>query len=502
MIPITDALSDEHLFGPWFAGPSWATWRAVLKGAFAIPMDDEERGAFRPVAERDPPKRRVKELWCVVGRRGGKDSVASAICAYAAGFTDYRAAGLLRPGEAATVLCLAVDKMQGAIVRNYAAGYFDRVPLLKPLVERETSDGLDLSTGAELVVLASNFRNVRGRTVACCVMDEVGFWRSELTATPDVEAYQAIVPSMATLPNSLLVGISTPYRRAGLLYTKWRDHFGKADDDILVVHGTSRQFNPTLDERIIADALRRDPAAARSEWLAEWRDDIAAFLSRELIEGAVDRDTVVRPPVDGEQYFAFADPSGGIADSFTCGISHRDGDGRAVLDCLTEVAPPFDPAQATADIAKTLKAYGITKVVADRYAAQWPVAEFARNDITLEHSERDRSSVYSDFLPLLTSGRARLLDHPRLVGQLANLERRTQPSGRDQVGHPANANAHDDLANSAAGALVLASEESAYWANGMAWIGEPEAVPDGPPGLDPPGPTYAQLFGGLRWFGQ
>jgi hypothetical protein len=43
-------------------------------------------------------------------------------------------------------------------------------------------------------------------------------------------------------------------------------------------------------------------------------------------------------------------------------------------------------------------------------AAQRPIAEFARHDVTLEHSERDRSAIYADFLPLLTSGRARLLD--------------------------------------------------------------------------------------------
>ena len=53
----------------------------------------------------------------------------------------------------------------------------------------------------------------------------------------------------------------------------------------------------------------------------------------------------------------------------------------------------------------------------DLYAASWVSGEFARNDITYEHSERDRSALYADFLPLLTSGRARLLDSPRLVGQ-------------------------------------------------------------------------------------
>ena len=84
-------------------------------------------------------------------------------------------------------------------------------------MKRETADGVELTTGAELDVLASNFRNVRGRSIACVVMDEVAFWRSESTANPDVETYQALVPSLATIPGSMLVGISTPYRRAGLL---------------------------------------------------------------------------------------------------------------------------------------------------------------------------------------------------------------------------------------------------------------------------------------------
>ena len=131
---------------------------------------------------------------------------------------------------------------------------------------------------------------------------------------------------------------------------------------------------------------------------------------------------------------------------------------------MHETVAPFDPAQATAEIAKTLKAYGVVKVIGDKYAAQWPVAEFARNDITYEHSERDRSAIYADFLPLLTSGRARLLDSPRLVGQLCNLERRASPMGRDRIDHPAGA--HDDLSNAAAGALVLAASASSYWAGG------------------------------------
>ena len=120
--------------------------------------------------------------------------------------------------------------------------------------------------------------------------------------------------------------------------------FGQDDDDVLVVHGASRVFNPTLPRRVVEDALKRDAAAARSEWLAEWRDDIAAFLSRELIEAAVDRGVTVRPPQPDIDYHAFADPSGGLGDSFACAVAHKDADCAIVLDCLHETVPPFDPA--------------------------------------------------------------------------------------------------------------------------------------------------------------
>jgi phage terminase large subunit-like protein len=185
MIDIVQALDDPNLFGPWFSGPSWATWKAVLKGAFCI--REGEIKLFRDVAQRDPPKRRVRELWAVVGRRGGKDSVASAVACFASGFINYRK--VLRPGERASVLCLAVDKAQAGIVEKYTRAYFADIPLLRGQVKRETADGLELTTGAELDVLASNFRNVRGRSIACVVMDEVAFWRSETTANPDVETY-------------------------------------------------------------------------------------------------------------------------------------------------------------------------------------------------------------------------------------------------------------------------------------------------------------------------
>jgi hypothetical protein len=89
---------------------------------------------------------------------------STAPSAAAAAINGYRVH--LRPGERATVLCLACDRTQARIVRRYIAGYFREIPLLAPLVERETDDGLELNNGVEIIVGTNSFRAVRGRTAA------------------------------------------------------------------------------------------------------------------------------------------------------------------------------------------------------------------------------------------------------------------------------------------------------------------------------------------------
>jgi len=452
---IIDALDAPTLFQPFFAGPSWAMWRAVLKGAFAEPMTDEEIELFRSVAERDPPKKRVKELFVIGGRRSGKDSVASLIATYSAALADY---DMLRPGERATVLCLAADRDQARGVLSYVRGYFAAVGLLGDLVERETANGLELSTRAEIVVGTNSFRAVRGKTISVVVMNELAFWRDETSANPAEETYAALRPGLLTIPNSMLIGISSPHKRSGLLYEKFKASYGQDDDRVLVVRAPSQVFNPTIPNEEIEDALAPDPAKNRAEYLSEWRDDIASYLPRELIEAAVDPGVLVRPRETGKHYSAFVDAASGVGeDSYCLGVAHRGPNDRVVLDCLREIRPRFDPTSATAELAEVLKSYGLGKVVGDRWALNWVADAFRRHGITYENTERDRSAIYGEALPLFTSGRAGLLDNPRIVAQLANLERKTTATGRDIIGHPERSGHHDDAANAAAGAMVLAS---------------------------------------------
>ncbi len=109
MVDITasEAMVSDLLFGRFFAGSSWARWKTVIKATFGEPLStDDDTAQFREIAARDPPKSRARELVAIVGRGGGKDSIASLIATCAAINFDPRASKL-RPGETVVVMCLA-----------------------------------------------------------------------------------------------------------------------------------------------------------------------------------------------------------------------------------------------------------------------------------------------------------------------------------------------------------------------------------------------------------
>jgi hypothetical protein len=209
---------------------------------------------------------------------------------------------------------------------------------------------------------------------------------------------------MATLPGSMLVGISSPYRRGGLLWQKFKDHYGKPGD-VLVVRASSKLLNPTLDQAIIDQALADDPEAAKSEWLGEFRNDLAAYVDRETIEAAVDRDVTVRPPRKDIKAFAFLDPSGGMRDSFTCAIAREGRRGGARLPGRDQGTLQSDAAHR----ADRRDAEGARNHDGSlRYGAAWVTDAFSKCGITVRHSDRDRIQIYLDALPLFMAGRARL----------------------------------------------------------------------------------------------
>lgn len=455
---IDRAISDPQLLGAALGDMTpWQVWRVILKAAFGQPLDRIEVETFGTLSGGRPaPSKRVQELWIIAGRRGGKSRMAAAVSAFLAGFDDHRSK--LAPGETGYVLALAPSKPQARTVRDYVEGFYTSSNILRQQLVDTFADEIRLDGRVAIAVHTNSFRTVRGRTLLGAVFDETAFWRDETSASPDVEVYRAVLPSLATT-GGMLVGISSPYRKVGLLHQKFRDYFGKDDPDVLVIKAPTELLNPTIDKRIIARARKSDPEAAMAEWDAEFRSDLSALLDDAVIDDVIDTVRPLElPPREDLTYSAFVDASAGRHDHFTIGIGHREGE-QIVADVIRGRRPPFDPKEVVAEFAGLARDYGCTEIVGDNYAGEWVAQAFADAGLVYRRADMAKSGLYLEMLPIFMRGAVSIPDHPVLVRELRLLERRTTRSGKDSVDHPQSGS--DDYANALAGLLASLSARSA-----------------------------------------
>jgi hypothetical protein len=460
-VNILQACADEKLFQPWFASKAdWTAWMAFLAAVYALPMAPEMLLTYQQCTGRAaPPTDAALEAWLICGRRAGKSFIMALNAVFIACFGEYRKN--LARGERGTVLVIATDRRQARTIIRYIRGLLDGVPMLRRMVERETTESFDLRNSVTIEVAAASFKSVRGYTIVAALCDEIAFWPTEDAAEPDYAILDALRPGMATIPGAKLLCASSPYARRGALHDAFKRHYGK-DGAVLVWKADTRTMNPTVPQRVIDQAFQRDPASASAEYGAQFRNDIASFVTREAVEGCVSPQVLERPRVPGVIYAGFADPSGGSSDSMTLAIAHRQAmsDNKksiGVLDAVREIRAPFSPDAAVAEFSELLKSYGIRFIRGDRYAAEWVVGAFRKVGIEYRAADLSKSEIYRDLLPLLNSRQVDLLDNQRLITQLLGLERRTARGGRDSIDHAPGG--HDDLINAAGGALVYLLSE-------------------------------------------
>jgi hypothetical protein len=469
---IDRALVDPRLLGAGFGDlTSWSTWLVILKAAFGLSLDATEREVFASVAGgRAPPTKRVRELWAAVSRRAGKSRVAAAVALFLATMQEHK----LAAGETGYVLVLAPTADMARNVFDYVLGFIDSSPVLKREVVRRRNSNqvteLRFKNNIAVSVVPSNFRTIRGRTLVGCVLDEVSFFRDEASANPDVEVYRSVMPALVA-SGGMLVAISSPYRRIGLMFQKHRDFFAVDSDEVLCINGATSLFNPTIDPAEIAAASAADPEASGAEWRGEWRDDIAGFLDERLIEMALDRDRPLElPRQPGIRFCAFADPSAGRGDSFGLCIGHVEKlSKRFVVDVVRDWRAPFDPGVVVPQVCALLTEYKLKDVMGDHFGSEFVVSLFKDHGVKYIGTEKRKSVLYMEALGFFTRGLISIPDNPVLVRELRLLERKTHRSGQDTVDHPRGA--HDDLANAVCGCAVHAATTAKRWAaSSLHWV--------------------------------
>ena len=216
---IIDAIQDKDVFGslPAFQTlDTWKAWIAWLKAVFAIPLTAVELEIYGQCTGRQsPPASQPSEVYSIVGRRGGKSFISSLTAVFIGCFSNFKR--YLNAGERAAILILARDRDQAKIVFNYVSGILHAVPPLDAMIAVERADEIELDNDVIIMVKTSDYRAIRGLTVAAAILDEVAFWDSEGTS-PDHEVLTALRPATSTIPGAKLIAISTPYSQAGSLY--------------------------------------------------------------------------------------------------------------------------------------------------------------------------------------------------------------------------------------------------------------------------------------------
>jgi hypothetical protein len=334
-------------------------------------------------------------------------------------------------------------------------------------------DSVELSTAVSVEVHAASHVTTRGYSCPAVLCDELAFWSVEGSASPDSEIIGALRPAMATMPaGGLLIGLSTPYAARGELFKAWERGYARDElDDVLVWVAPSVTMNPSLDAGLVERAYADDPASAAAEYGAEFRRDVEAFLDAEAVRAVTVPGRRELAPVQGVQYRAFVDVSGGSVDSFVTAVAHREGE-RAILDAVREIRPAFSPDDAVRESAALLKSYHLAEVVGDRYGGLWPRERFQVHGIVYKTASRPKSDYYREALPLVNAGRVELLDLARLFAQACALERRVARGGKDSIDHPPGG--RDDVANAALAVCVEMADAAP--AATLARLGESEFV--------------------------
>ncbi len=357
-------------------------------------------------------------------------------------------------------MIVAADRKQAQTVFGYVRGLLTSVPVLAQMVESEIKESISLTNGIRIAVVTASHRTSRGFTVVGAVLDELGFWK-----TDDAEIVSSIRHAMLTVPDALLLVISSPFAQSGELWRAHQAHWGKDGDSVLVWQAATQDMNPCVDDREIRRAYAEDRIAAQSDYGARFRPTSEAHIfTKEALSAVIESGITQREPQSQHRYVAFVDAAGGSGhDSFAVATSHaeRDSEGRiiSVLDCIREYRPPFSPEEVIKKIAGVLKLYHVTTVTGDAFAGAFAVEAFSKCGIRLMISKEHKSEIYGLALTLLNSKRIKLLDNAQLHAQLLNLVRR-QSSGKSRIDHSKYPGARDDAANAACGSLLLAARRN------------------------------------------
>jgi hypothetical protein len=413
-----------------------------------------------------------REAWLIFGRRAGKtDAFSSTIVAYEATLGGHEA--FLRPRQQGICFQIAQDLRMARNSLHFIRAVFESSPLLEKEIVQVTADRIDLKNRFTIACVPASLKSTRGFASPISVMDEVGVWYQESeSANPDYEIYRALSPGQIQFPNRKIVGISSPWNKAGLLYQYyesgtdgWKvpiEAMREQARDVAVLHGpTAVMGNPQVTREFLAKEKQRNELAFEREILAQFQDSISGFIPSVLVQEAVDLGILERPYVFGTNYFCAIDPAF-KRDSFGFTIVHNE-NGKIIQDVVRRftgtVSTPLNPAAVLDVILPLAKTYGCQVLYTDQYqfeSFRQMAEERGFALFPVPFTAKSKSELYGNLQGLFLQRKIRLLDDYETIKEVKSLERKLTEGGSVQIAAPSGQ--HDDMAT----VLVIAVSQAMY----------------------------------------
>ncbi len=418
----------------------------------------------------------------VVGRRGGKTTLAAMLAIYCAITTNWKP--LLRKTPTAHVIILSHSREFSDEVLDLIRTLIEDSPTLSRLINRRMKnttstmnlvmpfvvDGKIQRSRVTIKVGAASSKTVRG-TAACAVLcDEIAYWNlDENLKETDEKILKAVRANMKQFGRkAIMIKLSSPGIKQGVLYNeygKWKDK--TLPSNYIVFKAPSWVWNTILPKQEFTDEWLLDQDGFDTEYRANFVDSLSNFILPEFVDMAVLSGVSFCPPEEvspDKMMYKAAIDAAFKNDHFTFSVVGHTGN--RIKQFISKgwegsKQKPVKASEVALYVRQICKEYDIASVAADQYSFQ-PLREiFEQYGVVLEEytfTPTFKKKIYFNLKKLVHSQQMDLLDNARQTKEIKELIVEQAPSGNIKIGHPSGGS--DDYSDSLAIASYLATEES------------------------------------------
>jgi len=416
----------------------------------------------------------------IVGRRGGKTTLAAIVAIYSTIKVNWRP--FLTKTPVATVLVLShsvdlseeildilkqlvessplLNRLRNLKKKNTTKIFHLKIPFLKEGTEEIEWSNVRVKVGA------ASKKTTRGSAVCTLLCDEIAYWNlSEEAAEPDAEILRAARMSLLQFKeHGTIIKMSSPGIKQGVLYDEWMKR-EDIKDDYIQFKAPSWVWNTILGINEFKAEHRLDPDGFDTELRANFVDSISNFILPEFVDLCITKGISFQPPSDDRHtIYSGAIDAAFKGDRFAFSVVGYNEKRVTQYVCKYWEGTKKKPVQVSevaAYIRTICRQYGLNEIAGDQYSFQ-PLRELflqyginlVENTFTLPYKRK----IYFGLKRLIHNQQFDLLDIPLLHKEIKELVVEQTASGQIRIGHPQGGS--DDLSDATAVAAFRVMEKA------------------------------------------